>query len=94
MTRAREPTDAEYLANPHWVGRQEELREHKRRGDACNTLYGEHGNANARGECPYCGRKVTAAQPKPDSLPVSNLTMAYERTYDPDWGSRKRDIDV
>jgi hypothetical protein len=42
--------------------------------------------ANAAGRCEWCGRKVEAALPKPDSFPVSELSEAYALTYDPDYG--------
>jgi hypothetical protein len=53
---------------------------------ACpDTLYGQHGPPDGRGKCPWCGRKVTDAQPMPSDIPVSDLTESYGMFWDPDY---------
>lgn len=61
------------------------MRDNSRR--CPEAAYGEHGPADARGRCPWCGRKYVSAMPAPDSYPVSELTDAYDMHYDPDWGA-------
>lgn len=51
-----------------------------------NTVYGQHGPTDAKGKCPWCGRKVEAAVSRPDGLPVSEATDSYDYFYDPDYG--------
>lgn len=60
-------------------------REQKARGEACETIDGKHGETDTSGRCPYCRQKVAAVASAPTRFAVSELTLAYERTYDPDW---------
>lgn len=48
------------------------------------SVTGTH-DADRKGMCRWCSRKVEAAVPMPH-VPVSDLTEAYEYFYDPDWG--------
>lgn len=69
------------------------VRERKNRG-GCDTVDGKHGETDLRGVCPYCGRRVCPPASRPEGFPVSVLTVAYDRAYNPDWGGRRGDIDV
>lgn len=92
-SKARPKVRVDLPVNDSMVASGERLRERKARGDACDTVDGKHGDAGIDGRCPYCRRKIIT-QGKPESFPVSNLTMAYARAYDPDWGGRRRDFDA
>lgn len=46
-----------------------------------------HGPLDVYGRCPWCGNKVDRAWPAPRRYPRSELSEAYERHYDPDWGA-------
>lgn len=48
-----------------------------------------HGPADGKGKCPWCGLKIATAMPAPDPShrPTSELTEAYNEFYDPDWGA-------
>jgi hypothetical protein len=52
-----------------------------------------HGPLSRDGRCPWCRRKVGRAWPAPTRHQQSNLSDAYRRTYDPDWGTDVRDTD-
>jgi hypothetical protein len=59
--------------------------------DVCPDTAGmrDHSPADKYGKCSWCGRKYTSAMPKPALRPtVSDLTLAYHQTYDPDFGSK------
>lgn len=52
-----------------------------------------HGPADGRGRCPWCGVKYTSAQPAP---PIgwdgpSELTEAWGEHFDPDYGALSPD---
>lgn len=44
-----------------------------------------HGPADGSGKCPWCGRKYTVAVRVPIDFPMSDLTQAYGKHYDPDF---------
>lgn len=47
-----------------------------------------HGPADGAGRCPWCERKIDHARPRtPEYEDVSELTLAYEQAYDPDFGA-------
>lgn len=55
----------------------------------------QHGPADGRGRCPWCRRRYTRAVVV--CVPyrgTTDLTQAYRRTYDPDWGVSPADIDI
>lgn len=54
---------------------------------------GDHGPLTSAGHCPWCGRKVAAPALRPRRFAVSNLTLAWRRFYDPDWGGGPEDSD-
>lgn len=66
--------------------------------DCPNAAYGWHSvEVNRDGTCRWCGRKVAPKMPRPRfwtwSKIGSDLECAYERMWDPDWGSRAYDSD-
>lgn len=44
-----------------------------------------HGPADGAGKCPWCGRKYEVALRAPTEFPMSDLTLAYGKHYDPDF---------
>jgi hypothetical protein len=47
----------------------------------------QHGPPDGTGRCPWCGNKVDSALRAPRRYPRSELSEAYERHYDPDYGA-------
>lgn len=51
-----------------------------------------HGPADASGRCPWCGSRYARPRPRPRLRPrplseaTSDLRLAYEEFYDPDFG--------
>ena len=53
-----------------------------------DTLYGRHGPTDGEGKCPWCGKKVESAMPKPflNRHEKSEALASYDYFYDPDYG--------
>lgn len=51
-------------------------------------------SADKDGRCYWCKRKIDSKMPKPDPIygVRSELDLAYEYYYDPDWGGRRYDV--
>lgn len=64
----------------------------EKKGDVCaGSVSGIHGDADRRGICPWCGRKVMPALPKPALRPhLTEMDEAYGYVWDPDYGSELR----
>jgi hypothetical protein len=54
------------------------------------ALYGQHGEANSRGKCPYCGDKITAARSYTPSRGTRSITHEEEDFLD----TRQRERDT
>lgn len=53
----------------------------------CSEAF-QHGPADGQGRCPWCRTKHIDARPRAyDHEPVSELTLAYEQFYDPDFSA-------
>lgn len=52
-----------------------------------------HGPADGAGRCPWCRAKYASAMKVCSPRTQSDLTVAYRRFYDPDWGSDIADAD-
>lgn len=50
----------------------------------------QHGPADGKGMCPFCGMKVATAMSAPRNVPVSDLTESYAQFYDPDYNALTR----
>lgn len=63
--------------------------------DECPDAIGGHGLADREGRCPYCQAKYEAKAPRPTRwAPVRAAILdAYDRFYNPDWGTRPADND-
>jgi hypothetical protein len=56
------------------------------------SISGTHNEPNAQGLCTWCGRRIAGRASKPQRTPVSELTLAYRYSYDPDFGSDRDDV--
>jgi hypothetical protein len=64
--------------------------------DCPEAVHGWHSSpTDTSGRCLWCRRKVERAAPRPadNTFKTSNLTDAYRRQWDPDWGTDPRDHD-
>lgn len=59
-----------------------------RGGPQCTEAI-QHGPADGAGHCPWCGIKYdkAIAEPRRQRMQASELTLAYQEHYDPDFGS-------
>ena len=55
-------------------------------------IQGWHKSTDIHGKCCLCGRKIHGNAPRGRSFPVKpDLDLAYEYTYDPDFGNSNLD---
>lgn len=55
----------------------------------------QHGPSDGAGRCPWCRRRYdTPISVRVPYNGASDLTQAYRRFYDPDWGLAMTDIDI
>ena len=59
--------------------------------DCPETVYGQH-DEGRDGCCIYCRRRIGAPTPRPTHFlgGTTELDLAYDQVYDPDYGGRRR----
>lgn len=74
------------------MARLREAHEARIAGGCPEDITGIHKSIDIHGKCCLCGRKIYGNIPRGRSFPVKpDLDLAYEYTYDPDFGSSYQD---
>jgi hypothetical protein len=55
------------------------------------AAYGRHSTADPQGRCYWCHARIEPPARRPDRFETSDLSDAYRRAYDPDWGGGRWD---